>query len=75
MRHWILIILLCQSEKEWVARAMRQVQLTRNRLNFRNFVYEGKGQLPLPPADGVIIISLQPLMQMEKAPHPIPRWQ
>jgi len=49
MRDQAATDLLSQAEEEWVARAMRQVQLTRNRLNFRNFVYEGKGQLPLPP--------------------------
>lgn len=33
----------------WDSLARRQVHLTERRLNFRNFVYEGKGQLPLPP--------------------------
>ena len=35
----------------WLALAQEQVRLTRNRLNFRNFVYPGKGQLPLPPEE------------------------
>jgi hypothetical protein len=40
-----------QSESYWLALAQEQVHLTRNRLNFRNFVYPGKGQLPLPPEE------------------------
>lgn len=33
----------------WEGLALRQVQYTTHRLNFRNFIYPGKGQLPLPP--------------------------
>lgn len=39
-----------QSQDFWLERANRQTQLTMYRLNFRNYIYEGKGQLPLPPA-------------------------
>jgi hypothetical protein len=35
----------------WEELARRQVRLTRRRLNFRNFVYDNKGQLPLPPQE------------------------
>ena len=35
----------------WDELARRQVRLTRRRLNFRNFVYDDKGQLPLPPQE------------------------
>jgi hypothetical protein len=51
MRDQVVTDLLAQSEEAWLERARRQVRLTRNRLNFRNFVYEEKGQLPLPPAE------------------------
>lgn len=51
MRDIVAADLLAQPEEEWLARAMRQVRLTRNRLNFRNFIYAGKGQLPLPPTE------------------------
>ncbi len=43
--------LLERSQKEWLALARRQVRLTSRRLNFRNFVYSNKGQLPLPPEE------------------------
>lgn len=49
LRDDVAALLLEQPEEAWLARAVRQVHLTRNRLNFRNFLYEGKGQLPLPP--------------------------
>ncbi|MDX1614362.1 MAG: lysyl oxidase family protein [Candidatus Promineifilaceae bacterium] len=42
--------LLDQPLDFWEALAQRQVRLTQRRLNFRNFVYEDKGQLPLPPS-------------------------
>jgi hypothetical protein len=51
MRDQVVTDLLAQPEEAWIKRARRQVQLTRNRLNFRNFIYEEKGQLPLPPAE------------------------
>lgn len=41
--------ILQESEAFWEERARRQTQLTYRRLNFRNFVYTDKGQLPLPP--------------------------
>lgn len=41
--------LLAASADFWTALAQRQLRLTSHRLNFRNFVYAGKGQLPLPP--------------------------
>jgi hypothetical protein len=43
--------ILSKPEAYWLALAQEQVRLTRNRLNFRNFVYPGKGQLPLPPEE------------------------
>ena len=43
--------LLARSDDDWLHLAFRQVQLTSYRLNFRNFVTIGKGQLPLPPRD------------------------
>ncbi|MEM7335322.1 MAG: lysyl oxidase family protein [Chloroflexota bacterium] len=38
-----------QDEAYWDALARRHVNLTKYRLNFRNFKLPGKGQLPLPP--------------------------
>ncbi len=49
MREQLVAELLNQPESFWLERAHLQVQMTMYRLNFRNFVYEGKGQLPLPP--------------------------
>ncbi len=43
--------LLAAPEAMWTARAARQVELTLYRLVFRNFYYDGKGQLPLPPRE------------------------
>ena len=43
--------LLARSDDDWLHLAFRQVQLTTYRLNFRNFVTPGKGQLPLPPRE------------------------
>jgi hypothetical protein len=43
--------LLARPESFWRELAQRQVRLTGRRLNFRNFVYENKGQLPLPPEE------------------------
>jgi hypothetical protein len=49
MRDRVAEELAGQTETFWQELARRQVRLTMRRLNFRNFVYEGKGQLPLPP--------------------------
>lgn len=43
--------LLARPESFWDELARRQIRLTRRRLNFRNFVYDNKGQLPLPPQE------------------------
>ena len=43
--------LLARPASYWLAQAQQQVQLTKNRLYFRNFFYEDKGQLPLPPKE------------------------
>lgn len=46
--------LIAESDEFWIARARAQVALTAYRLVFRNFFYdeaEGRGQLPLPPAE------------------------
>ena len=46
--------LIAEDDDFWLARARAQVALTGYRLVFRNFFYEedeGKGQLPLPPAE------------------------
>ncbi len=51
MRDRVAAAIMAQSEEVWLARAQRQLRMTKNRLNFRNFVYEGKGQLPLPPQE------------------------
>jgi len=51
MRDRVAAAIIAQPEDVWLARAQRQLRLTKNRLNFRNFVYEDKGQLPLPPPE------------------------
>lgn len=38
-------------ESYWHELAQRQIRLTKRRLNFRNFVYADRGQLPLPPEE------------------------
>lgn len=38
-------------EEAWMARAARQIRLTRLRLNYRDSVRPGRGQLPLPQPD------------------------
>lgn len=38
-----------QPDDYWLALAERQITLTKYRLNFRNYEYPGRGQLPLPP--------------------------
>src|SRR5688572_4259551 len=46
--------LIAEDDEFWLARARAQVALTAYRLVFRNFFYaeeDGKGQLPLPPAE------------------------
>ena len=51
MRDLVAADLLAQSNEAWLARATRQVRLTRNRLTFRDFIYAERGQLPLPPME------------------------
>jgi len=51
MRDEVVEDLLKRPESYWLDLVQRQVQLTKRRLNFRNFAYEGKGQLPLPPEE------------------------
>lgn len=51
MRDRVATAALEQPPEEWLARAERQVSLTRLRLNFRDSNLPGKGQLPLPPRD------------------------
>jgi hypothetical protein len=51
MRDRVVTAVLDQSEEVWLARAARQLRLTRLRLNFRNFSNPDKGQLPLPPPE------------------------
>lgn len=48
MRDRVAEALMEQPEEEWLARARRQIRLTRLRLNFRDSNYANKGQLPLP---------------------------
>ncbi|MFO7538780.1 MAG: lysyl oxidase family protein, partial [Chloroflexota bacterium] len=50
-REALAAALLDQSEADWLALAQRQLQLTNYRLNFRNYIYANKGQLPLPPRE------------------------
>ncbi len=49
MRERVAEYLLNETTEFWIDRAQRQVRLTAYRLNFRPFIQEGKGQLPLPP--------------------------
>lgn len=51
MRDQVAGNLLNKPEAYWNDLARRQVRLTKRRLNFRNFVYPSKGQLPLPPEE------------------------
>jgi hypothetical protein len=51
MRDEVVEDLLKRPESYWLELVQRQVRLTKRRLNFRNFAYEGKGQLPLPPEE------------------------
>lgn len=51
MRDDVAAALLDENDTYWTDLAQRQVELTKHRLNFRNFVYDGKGQLPLPPPE------------------------
>lgn len=50
-RDRIAQILLAEPAATWEARAGLQVETTYYRLTFRNFFYEGLGQLPLPPRE------------------------
>jgi hypothetical protein len=58
-REEVVAALLDRPEAFWDELARRQVRLTRRRLNFRNFVYDDKGQLPLPP-QALWSVSLDP---------------
>ena len=58
-REQVVADLMQQPEEYWQALAHRQVQLTKNRLNYRQFKYPGKWQLPLPPAE-LWSISIDP---------------
>ncbi|KAA3657471.1 MAG: hypothetical protein DWQ04_28065 [Chloroflexi bacterium] len=49
MRDRVAETILAESDDYWIALAQRQLDLTYHRLNFRNFITAGKGQLPLPP--------------------------
>jgi hypothetical protein len=49
MRDRVAEVLMERPESYWSELAHRQTRLTLRRLNFRNFVYNNKGQLPLPP--------------------------
>jgi hypothetical protein len=51
MRDSVAQSLISRPEADWLDLARRQVKLTERRLNFRNFNYPGKGQLPLPPEE------------------------
>ena len=51
LRETIAANIMAQSESEWLARAERQVRLTRLRLNFRGFDETGIGPLPLTPRE------------------------
>jgi len=51
MRDGVAQSLISRPEADWLDLARRQVKLTERRLNFRNFNYPGKGQLPLPPEE------------------------
>lgn len=57
--------LLDQAEAIWLERALRQIELTYNRLHFRDYVYrkvgfpDPKGQLPWPPRE-LWQVSLDP---------------
>lgn len=59
MRARVAENLAAEPDEFWHELARRQVQLTKRRLNFRNFAYPGKGQLPLPP-ESVWHIELDP---------------
>ncbi|RMG92543.1 MAG: hypothetical protein D6706_16705 [Chloroflexi bacterium] len=49
LRDQVAEFLAAQPPEFWIARARRQIELTEYRLTFRNFIYDDKGQLPLPP--------------------------
>lgn len=52
MRERVAEDVLQLPEEVWTARAARQIRLTRLRLNYRDSVRPGRGQLPLPQPDG-----------------------
>ena len=49
MRDRVAASLIAQPAAYWLGLAEKQVDFTYHRLHFRDFVYAGKGQLPLPP--------------------------
>lgn len=51
LRDEVATALMARPDAYWIAQAQQQVQLTKNRLYFRNFFYANKGQLPLPPKE------------------------
>lgn len=56
MKERVTAELIAQPEEMWRQRAIKQVELTYNRLHFRGFAYAkvgvpGKGQLPYPPPE------------------------
>ena len=59
MRDRVVESLMDRPESYWIDLARRQIRLTKRRLNFRNFAYENKGQLPLPP-EALWSIQLDP---------------
>ena len=59
LREQLVDSLVEKPDEFWEELARRQVRLTKRRLNFRNFVYTNRGQLPLPP-DELWQIELDP---------------
>jgi len=59
MRDRVAGNLLDKAEDYWNDLARQQVRLTKRRLNFRNFVYSNRGQLPLPP-EALWTIEVEP---------------
>jgi hypothetical protein len=59
MRDQAAASLLAETDEYWLALARQQTRLTTRRLNFRNFAYPGKNQLPLPP-EAVWSFTLDP---------------
>jgi hypothetical protein len=51
MRDRVTEALLERPDEFWIGLATRQTRLTMRRLDFRNFRYDNRGQLPLPPPE------------------------